>query len=565
MIDLLKHGDMSNILPNEIIIKSKNNFLNFNKSSKPVKHSLRSTSTKRSFRIPLPLKVSLKFSTCFFSFVSKSQQKFQTYSSSIDDIDKLFENKIQDCSIQNEKQIRYLVKRALIELRIREAAEKMIDIYLNAKTRVPKKCINDLKYHSTVSSSILRIIYFNLTKFDIKSEFDVYFHEMSQVNKVRKSEIQHDVDEETAYSMILPEFPNGLVEFDSNKLNLNIMRPLQVLGSGNFGQVVLVGIEQRGIYALKKLKKITYQKDQCRKVYLERKILILATFHNNPFLIHIFGAFETTNHLYFLMECAVKGSLKHVLNRYRKLRLNATSFYAACCIMGLEFLHGFDIVHRDLKPDNILIDHRGYAKLSDFGICKSNINWFKQKTSVAGTLDYCAPEVLGKFNYDNSVDYWSLGVTIYKMVLGKNPFHLQMKGKPADKDRVKYEIKRHIFFSSIWYPNKRCYETLNNLLRRLLRRSPLSRLGYGPNGADDVKRHQFFKGINWNLLKNASFRPPFVPENIVKKDYLSDVKSYEDLFADIDLETDDESKNGDLEGENMDFKKFNVVLSNFIL
>lgn len=76
-------------------------------------------------------------------------------------------------------------------------------------------------------------------------------------------------------------------------------------------------------------------------------------------------------------------------------------------------------INRDIKPENILLDARGHAHVSDFNVA---IGFSQQKPlryTTAGTLAYMSPEMLGKQGYNYSVDWWSLGVTAYELLFGK--------------------------------------------------------------------------------------------------------------------------------------------------
>ena len=93
-------------------------------------------------------------------------------------------------------------------------------------------------------------------------------------------------------------------------------------------------------------------------------------------------------------------------------------------IDAVGFLHAKDIAHRDLKLENILVDKDGYLKVIDFGISKK----FEQSLDTdtyCGTKEYMAPEILEGNNYNKSVDWWAMGIMLYELLFGKNPFNLQ--------------------------------------------------------------------------------------------------------------------------------------------
>ena len=153
-----------------------------------------------------------------------------------------------------------------------------------------------------------------------------------------------------------------------------------------------------------------------------------------------------------------------------------------------------------MKPENILLDAEGYAKITDFGLSKEEISGNTGAYSFCGTPEYLAPEILAKSGHGKAVDWWSLGALIYEMLTGLPPFYT--------KDREK--LFNNIQFGEIAYPE---YLSANvkSLLSGLFVKNHEIRLGSGPTGSEDIKRHPWFRDMDWNALVRRDIVPPFRP------------------------------------------------------
>jgi serine/threonine kinase 32 len=120
--------------------------------------------------------------------------------------------------------------------------------------------------------------------------------------------------------------------------------------------------------------------------------------------------------------------LKVHMERRGGIEEDVVRFWVAEISSALEYLHQQRIIHRDLKPDNILLDARGHAHITDFNVA---IHYSERRlhTSVAGSMAYMAPEVIGRKGYTWCIDWWSLGITAYELLFRKRPF----EGRSADK------------------------------------------------------------------------------------------------------------------------------------
>jgi cGMP-dependent protein kinase 2 len=124
------------------------------------------------------------------------------------------------------------------------------------------------------------------------------------------------------------------------------------------------------------------------------------------------------------MKLAVEGAdhqLNHRPDGVQGMDEELARFYVACIALALDYLHGERIVYRDLKPENVFIDASGYIKLGDFGFAKALTDANKTFT-FCGTPGYVAPENILAHGYNFSVDWWGLGVLMYVLLTGRQPF-----------------------------------------------------------------------------------------------------------------------------------------------
>lgn len=276
---------------------------------------------------------------------------------------------------------------------------------------------------------------------------------------------------------------------------------IDIIGRGGFGKVWKVyNKKYKILYAMKEMDKSKIiDKRSERSIIYERELLSRM---NHPFISNIHFAFQDIDHLYLVMDLLTGGDLRYHLCRHRNFNEETTKFFIACIVLGLEYLHTNNILHRDIKPENLVLDHKGYVKITDFGIAKAYQKENAAETS--GTPGYMSPEVLNAKNHTVAVDYFALGIIAFEFMNGIRPYLGKTRKEIKEKIMAKQiEIKLNEI------PSDWSIEAVD-FINRTMQRKPKSRLGY--NGVHELKNHPWLKFFNWRDLYLEKIQSPFIPK-----------------------------------------------------
>ncbi|KAJ3224500.1 Serine/threonine kinase [Clydaea vesicula] len=322
--------------------------------------------------------------------------------------------------------------------------------------------------------------------------------EYNRIEHQRKIEQQKILEQKQMHALEQKRKQSAAAEM----VTLNDFHFVSVLGRGAFGKVMLATEKQtKKLYAIKALKKeFIIQSDDVKSTKLEKRIFQAASAAHHPFLVNLHSSFQTDSRIYFVMEYVSGGDLMCHIQDKKRFPSARTKFYACEVLLALEYFHKNNIIYRDLKLDNILMTPEGHIKVADYGICKDNIGYGVTTRTFCGTPDYMAPEILLSNRYGRAVDWWSFGVLIYVMLVGRYPFH-------GDDE---LQILDAILDDSIEYPPNLPRETFA-ILNQLLNRNPARRLGGGKMDAEEVKKHPYFNGVDWNAILSKQIPPPWKP------------------------------------------------------
>ncbi|XP_027356372.1 serine/threonine-protein kinase UCNL [Abrus precatorius] len=353
----------------------------------------------------------------------------------------------------------------------------------------------------------------------------------------------------------------------SPELHFDNLKALKILGKGAMGTVFLVHHTAAAAttpFALKVVDKTSLHAKLDAERRARWEIQVLSTL-SHPFLPSLLGTFDSPELLAWAIPYCPGGDL-NVLRYRQNDRVFSPSvirFYLAEILCALDHLHAMGIAYRDLKPENVLIQNSGHVTLTDFdlsrklapkslktvpspiplpdsklpeprrkhrrnfsrwipllppdvpnfnksGLKKANsarvspvsrrklsFSDGERSNSFVGTEEYVSPEVVRGDGHEFAVDWWALGILTYEMLYGTTPF----------KGKNRKETFRNVLTKPPGFVGKR--SALTDLIEKLLEKDPKKRLGYG-RGANEIKEHEFFRGVQWDLLTEV-VRPPFIP------------------------------------------------------
>ncbi|AYV84610.1 MAG: serine/threonine protein kinase [Hyperionvirus sp.] len=227
------------------------------------------------------------------------------------------------------------------------------------------------------------------------------------------------------------------------------------------------GVVLNGIVAIKK---ILVQKSSFRQQKLvKEEVAIVLHIRDNPNenVVRYYDVIDDLDTIYIVMEYCENGDLSKIMGR-GPMGEEDVRYYFVQLIKGVRYLDENKIIHRDIKPKNILLTggDASVLKICDFGLAKNKSGLSRVYTACGSPL-YMAPEMFGEKSYNDTVDVWSIGIILYEMLYGINPFgkmkdynELELFMLDGDDEIVIPPKNKNIFVSDS------CLDLLRSLLTK---------------------------------------------------------------------------------------------------
>ena len=289
------------------------------------------------------------------------------------------------------------------------------------------------------------------------------------------------------------------------------------IGKGGFGKVWRVQHRSsKQIFAMKEMHKgRVINKRSVSSVMNERKLLAVL---KHPFIVNMQYAFQDHDNLFLVMDLMPGGDLRFHIGRMKAFSEDQTKFFVSCVLTGLEYLHLNNVIHRDIKPENLVLDCKGYVRITDFGIAR--VTKSDNSYDTSGTPGYMAPEVMCKQSHGIAVDYFALGVLVYEFMMGRRPYN--GRSRKEIRDAV---VARQVQLRKTDIPDGWSVEAAD-FVNKLLWRKASNRLGF--NGPHEVKNHAWLRDVQWQKIFEKTVDSPFKPETGDNFDYRIALQEWKD-------------------------------------
>ena len=340
-----------------------------------------------------------------------------------------------------------------------------------------------------------------MSKMDLSFQIDtkLFLEKNKQLYEKEDTDKKKPKNKQALRMMSYSEYQDFIIM--ESKIKIEHFKLFKEIKRDIFGPIILAKyLKDNKLYILKYIDKyILAKKNIIEKKIFEKKILQQLEY---PFINKMSFCFQKEDKIFFGFNNYKTIDLYNQLCLFRCFSEDKVKFFASIIGLTLEFLHNNKIIYRDFNLKNILINEDGYLLFDNFLNSKSIEESDTNYINYSGEIKYMAPEVIMGEGQSFISDWWSFGIIIYEMLFGITPFF---------DDGNDVELYDKILNDEIKFPkNNNISAEAKDLLQKLLIKEKNDRLGF-EGGFDVIKKHYFFKGIDFNILTEKIIESPFKP------------------------------------------------------
>nr|MBA2750736.1 serine/threonine protein kinase [Actinomycetota bacterium] len=193
------------------------------------------------------------------------------------------------------------------------------------------------------------------------------------------------------------------------------------IGSGGMAEVYCAEDTHLGRNVALKMLHRRFAQDQ-EFVERFRREASAAAGLQHPNVVSVFDRGQHDGTYYIAMEHLPGYTLKEIVAEHAPLPQDYVIDLGMQILQAAGFAHRHGVIHRDFKPHNVILDDRGHAKVTDFGIARAGASEMTETGSIMGTAQYLSPEQAQGHAVTAASDLYSIGVMFYEMLAGRLPF-----------------------------------------------------------------------------------------------------------------------------------------------
>lgn len=372
--------------------------------------------------------------------------------------------------------------------------------------------------------SLIGLLEVSVVKIPRNKTVTVEYNRIETILDINNTKATYDIfsiAEPVWINKTLLEITDKTVEIDRATVSIRVIKTKVKIKPEDFTRIKLIGKGSSKVYLVQYNRserlyacKVFKKSKKSNNLINEKNLLIRLK--NSPFLIPLLLSFQSPTEL-FLIFPYYKYDLFTLLLLHPLSEYTARIYFCELLLI-INHLHGKGIIYRDIKPENILIDSNNHVLLCDLDLSVDS----SEASTYYGTLEYVPPEIIKNEKYNESYDYYALGILLYEMTVGYTPHRIEPGTISSGEEEE--ELKNRILYEEIDYASTGITKELIDLIDQLTNKSPNKRISH-----TGIVKHKWIEEIDWHKIRNREYRIE-IEVDLTKKETEAEDSQEEDSY-----------------------------------